>query len=98
MWVSVDQCGSVWVDVYGLIWLGVGQCGSVWVSVDQFGSVWVGVYGLIWLGLGQFGGGVFFYVLLRKRHPTNKPYTKSLGEIQRHTGSYTFVYYFNNSN
>ena len=104
----MGQCGSVWVSVGGCIWsnmawcgsvwLSVGQCGSVWVSVDQFGSVWVGVYGLIWLGLGQFGGGVFFYVLLRKRHPTNKPYTKSLGEIQRHTGSYTFVYYFNNSN
>ena len=34
--------------VDGLIWLGVGQCGSVWVSV-------VGVDGLIWLGVGQFG-------------------------------------------
>ena len=25
VWVSMDQCGSVWVGVYGLIWLGVGS-------------------------------------------------------------------------
>ena len=37
--VGVVQCGSVWVDVYGLIWLGVGQCESVWVSAGQCGSV-----------------------------------------------------------
>ena len=33
------KCGSVWLGVYGLIWLGVAKCGSVWV----------GVYGLICL-------------------------------------------------
>merc|ERR1711954_83377 len=65
-WVSVDQCGSVWLDVYGLIWLGVGQfgCGSVWVSVDQYGSVWISVgqcgfsvdqCGSVLVSLGQFG-------------------------------------------
>ena len=52
--------------VYGLMQLGVGQCGSVWVNVDgciwsnrprvgQCGSVWVDVNGLIWLGVGQCG-------------------------------------------
>ena len=54
MWVSVDQCGSVWADVYGLIWLGVGQRGSVWISVDHCGSVWisVGQCGSLWVSVG----------------------------------------------
>ena len=31
----MDQCGPVWVGVYGLIRLGVGQCCSVRVSVGE---------------------------------------------------------------
>ena len=79
VWVSVDQFGSVWVGVYGLIWLGVGQfgcgsvwvrvgqCGSVWVSVDQCGSVWVGVYGLIRLCVGSSVADSLESVQLRTR-------------------------------
>ena len=67
MWVSVDQCGSVWVCIYGLIWLGVGHFGSVWVSVG--GCIWsnmawcrsiwvwvsVGQGGSVWISVGQCG-------------------------------------------
>ena len=63
VWISLGQCGSVRLGVYGLITLGVGQycsvwvsvdqCGLVWVSVDQNGSVWVGVYCLLWLDVVQ---------------------------------------------
>ena len=52
----MDQCGSVWLDVYGLIWLGLGQCGSVCFSVTQCGSgsnvAWCGS---VWLSVDQFG-------------------------------------------
>ena len=58
VWVSVDQCGSVWV--------GVSQFDTVWISMGQCGSVWVGVYGLIWLGVGQSVTWLTFLLKLHK--------------------------------